>query len=116
MLWVKTVALVILGELLVVAPAVGLARAFVDAPRTKHDYALAVDLPRLASDATAYHEDLGALPARQRFDWPADPWDRMYLYEPQDRAARFASLGRDGVPGGQGEDADMEVWIAFPDR
>jgi general secretion pathway protein G len=46
-----------------------------------------------------------------RKDVPADPWGRPYLYKsPGDRNASgydLSSLGRDGKPGGTGEDGDV---------
>lgn len=42
---------------------------------------------------------------------PRDPWDREYLYEPPAPGTnrfRVLSYGADGVPGGEGEDADIE--------
>jgi general secretion pathway protein G len=45
---------------------------------------------------------------------PADPWDRPYLYRsPGTESGRgydLLTLGADGVPGGQGEDADITSW------
>jgi type II secretion system protein G len=40
---------------------------------------------------------------------PLDPWGRPYLYRVQGEGAAFdlVSLGRDGRPGGRGEDADI---------
>lgn len=41
---------------------------------------------------------------------PADPWGNPYVYRfPGERGADFelGSLGRDGRPGGSGEDADL---------
>ncbi|MFN7055084.1 type II secretion system major pseudopilin GspG [Hyphomonas sp.] len=40
---------------------------------------------------------------------PADPWGRPYLYAtaPDGVRVRVYSLGRDGVEGGSGEDADI---------
>ncbi|MBP7340180.1 type II secretion system major pseudopilin GspG [Niveispirillum sp.] len=42
---------------------------------------------------------------------PNDPWDRPYLYEPDEngRAVRVVTLGADGKPGGSGADADISV-------
>lgn len=42
---------------------------------------------------------------------PNDPWDRPYLYEPDEsgRQVRVLSLGADGKPGGSGADADIAV-------
>jgi general secretion pathway protein G len=43
---------------------------------------------------------------------PADPWGAAYIYtSPGERSPRgfdLLSLGADGVPGGEGEDADIE--------
>lgn len=36
-----------------------------------------------------------------------DPWGAPYLYSFEDGAARITSLGRDGRPGGSGEDRDL---------
>jgi general secretion pathway protein G len=41
---------------------------------------------------------------------PTDPWGGRYVHQPQGTVGRgyvLYSLGRDGVPGGQGEDADI---------
>ena len=40
---------------------------------------------------------------------PADPWGRAYLYSIQDTNGDFTlkSLGKDGQPGGEGDDADI---------
>jgi general secretion pathway protein G len=37
-----------------------------------------------------------------------DPWGRPYIYRLVDGKPRVACLGRDGVPGGTGLDADVE--------
>ncbi|WAJ27827.1 type II secretion system major pseudopilin GspG [Antarcticirhabdus aurantiaca] len=37
----------------------------------------------------------------------ADPWGRAYAYESTGVTYRVTSLGRDGQPGGEGEDADI---------
>ena len=43
---------------------------------------------------------------------PNDPWGRPYIYlcPGQHGAFDIMSLGRDGAPGGQGEDADIVSW------
>ena len=43
---------------------------------------------------------------------PMDPWGRAYVYEQPGRNSEIdlASLGRDGRPGGSGEDADIVNW------
>lgn len=49
-----------------------------------------------------------------RRDVPADPWGNPYRYESPGRANPesfdLESLGRDGRPGGAGEDADVKSW------
>jgi general secretion pathway protein G len=44
---------------------------------------------------------------------PADPWGRSYLYaQPGTHGGDFdlQSYGKDGAPGGSGEDADVTNW------
>jgi hypothetical protein len=41
-----------------------------------------------------------------------DPWGRPYLYEATDAGVTLGSLGRDGAPGGENEDADVSA--TFP--
>ena len=45
---------------------------------------------------------------------PNDPWGRAYVYNAPGRenteAYDLYSLGRDGQPGGEGEDADVTSW------
>lgn len=45
---------------------------------------------------------------------PADPWDRPYIYlspgEMNPNGYDLMSLGADGEPGGEGEDADVVSW------
>jgi general secretion pathway protein G len=47
-----------------------------------------------------------------RKDVPADPWGRPYVYRfPGERSDfELVSLGRDGQPGGTGEDQDIVNW------
>jgi len=40
---------------------------------------------------------------------PRDPWDRSLEYEPRDRGYRLMCRGSDGVPGGDGDAADVIV-------
>lgn len=41
---------------------------------------------------------------------PKDPYGNVYLYDPPDGDGEFRvySLGKDGVPGGEGENADID--------
>lgn len=43
---------------------------------------------------------------------PADPWGHPYIYKSPGEHNEFdlSSLGRDGAPGGSGEDADINNW------
>jgi len=45
---------------------------------------------------------------------PMDPWDRPYIYESPGEhnptSFDLLTLGRDGLPGGQEEDADITNW------
>lgn len=38
---------------------------------------------------------------------PTDPWGRPYVYQFNESYAGVVSYGADGVPGGEGEDADI---------
>jgi hypothetical protein len=38
-----------------------------------------------------------------------DPWCREYLLLKDESGMRIATFGRDGLPGGQGEDRDF-IW------
>jgi general secretion pathway protein G len=40
-------------------------------------------------------------------DIPLDPWGRPYRYTLQNGKVEIVSLGADGAPGGEGEDADI---------
>jgi general secretion pathway protein G len=43
---------------------------------------------------------------------PKDPWGRDYVYRSPGEHSEYdlSSLGRDGQPGGEGEDADVTNW------
>lgn len=45
---------------------------------------------------------------------PTDPWDRPYVYRQPGERGEFdlLSYGKDGQPGGQGEDADIGTGVA----
>ena len=49
-----------------------------------------------------------------RKEVPRDPWNRPYLYRSPGTEGgwgyELVSHGRDGAPGGEGEDADIESW------
>lgn len=66
-------------------------------------------------------EALVTPPADSTVSWPAggyldripkDPWDRAYLYRQPGNNGEFDvyTLGRDGVEGGEGVDADVGNW------
>ena len=51
---------------------------------------------------------------------PTDPWGRPYIYEPPTgggyEGLRVFTLGADGLPGGDGEDADIDHVMARNSR
>ena len=45
---------------------------------------------------------------------PQDPWGAAFLYDPPmsgTRGYKVYSLGKDGIPGGEGEDMDITNWM-----
>lgn len=48
---------------------------------------------------------------------PLDPWGQPFLYEPPQggRKLNIVSYGKDGVPGGEGDDADIS-WEALRNK
>ena len=38
---------------------------------------------------------------------PADPWGKPYRYQSANGVVEIVSLGADGAPGGEGENADV---------
>jgi general secretion pathway protein G len=54
-------------------------------------------------------EGLGALQPYLKKTLPNDPWDRPYVYRTPGAKSEYEifSYGRDGKPGGSGEDADI---------
>lgn len=90
-------------------------------------FALALDSYRLDHDRyPSSDEGLQVLRVRPSTDatrWrgpylrrevPTDPWGRPYLYRSpgviNPDSYDLLSLGRDGEPGGEGEDSDVESW------
>ena len=91
-------------------------------------FALALDGYRLDNDYPATAQGLEALRAQpagepQARNWrgpylrkavPLDPWGRAYLYKSPGAVNAtsydLVSLGRDGQPGGTGEDGDVTSW------
>ena len=111
-------------ELLVVVVIIGLLAGFV-APRyfgqvgksevqvaraQVESFEKALDQYRL--DKRRYptsEEGLEAIRPYLKKPVPNDPWDRPYVYRAPGKNAEFElfSYGRDGKPGGSGEDADI---------
>jgi general secretion pathway protein G len=57
--------------------------------------------------------DVGGRTVLHAADIPLDPWGRPYRYEPPDGEFGFARIwtyGRDGLPGGEDDDADLGNW------
>jgi general secretion pathway protein G len=57
----------------------------------------------------SYPRDLAALVPAHIDAIPPDPWGRDYLYRRQAGSYVLETRGRDGEPGGDGEDADIQV-------
>jgi general secretion pathway protein G len=120
-------------ELLVVVAIIGVLAGYVgpryfsqigksevNAARAQID-ALEKALDQYRLDTGAYPNaevGLGALLARPNNEpkWagpylkkavPPDPWGRPYLYRPTDNGFAIISYGKDGQPGGSGENADI---------
>ena len=131
------VVLAIIGTLaMVVAPSVlrNVSDANVNAARTQIEaFSVALDAYRL--DTGMYpntEQGLAALRARPVGDaspagWrgpylrknvPSDPWGRPYLFASpgvnNPESYDLYTLGRDGLPGGEAEDADITSWGGKP--
>lgn len=73
----------------------------------------ALNMYRLDNHAYPTTEQgLEALVDRYLPRMPIDPWDRAYRYLSPGEHGQFDlyTLGRDGQPGGEGEDADIGNW------
>jgi general secretion pathway protein G len=81
-----------------------------------------LDLQNIAAAARLYEREKGQLPpaaqgleslvdAQQLESIPRDPWGRDYLLRDANPGWEIATLGRDGVVGGDGQDADLSVMV-----
>lgn len=63
-------------------------------------------------DYPSTDDGLQALVSKYLPRTPKDPWDRPYVYLSPGAKGEFDiySQGRDGAPGGEGEDADIGNW------
>ncbi len=122
-------------ELLVVVAIIGLLvsyvgpRLFGQVAKSERE-AARTQLDAFAKALTAYRLDTGAFPAAEagldalttrpanNTKWrgpylqkaaPLDPWGRPYLYEMAGSEATVKTLGKDGKPGGQDDDADLAL-------
>jgi len=79
-------------------------------------------LRTLLNAAKLYRKDTGRFPSTAEgltplaphylATIPDDGWGRAYRYESDGGSVRIGTLGRDGLPGGVGADADL--WVQFP--
>lgn len=56
-------------------------------------------------------EDANGMKILERDTVPVDPWGNPYVYEPAPSGSqkfRVISYGKDGVPGGEGDDGDID--------
>jgi len=103
-------------ELIVVITIIGILMSMV-APRAvrwltrgrfiaaEHDLQAIVKAATMHFTETAIYPD--AIDAVDLDRTPVDPWGRPYLYEVTDDGPRAWTYGRDGEPGGDGEDGDV---------
>ena len=66
-----------------------------------------LSLAELSRSGAAVRAQFGAV-------LPRDPWGREYRYEPPSTEFDFPRIftyGRDGLPGGTGDDADLGNWM-----
>lgn len=73
---------------------------------------------RLEGIFKMYHRTMGRYPSEQEgfkplleskvlAEVPADPWGHPYVYQFNEQRTGVVSYGADGVPGGEGESADI---------
>ena len=75
-------------------------------PTTEQGLEALVEKPSLPPEARHWKEE-GYLD-----ELPLDPWERPYYYQSPGENGKYDlyTLGRDGVPGGEGVDADIGNW------
>jgi general secretion pathway protein G len=68
-------------------------------------------------EALVTPDDNGRTLLKNRTTVPLDPWKNQYGYEPPSggRDYRVYSLGKDGQPGGTGDDADIDNYTIVDD-
>ncbi len=91
--------------------------------QTKHEVA-GLDVRVIGESIQLFHarvgrcpsgDVLGALVDAQYLERvPLDPWDRPYLIDALEAGLVLGSLGRDGEPGGDGQDADIRHVVPCP--
>lgn len=78
------------------------------------------DLDMLARVFETYRARTGQLPAAEAMALVAqlhlDPWGHPYFIERHDGGVKLATYGRDAWPGGEGDDADRELWLVTCDN
>lgn len=113
--------LVVAACLAVVLPLILVVGALkVIEPQQSLDCARGSGLPNLRGAVTTCEARTGAVPGDARARGlqalveagimkkiPVDPWGHEYLYEVRGESVCIVSLGRDGVPGGKDNDADI---------
>lgn len=119
--------LIVMAILAMLAALVGpalfgnLGRGQRSAAQTQMD-ALATALDAYRLDVGRYPRDLNGLLENDtgRDAWngpylertqtiPLDPWGNEYIYSVEGRSFTLMSLGADGAPGGEGDDADIKL-------
>ncbi|WP_224249433.1 type II secretion system protein GspG [Hyalangium gracile] len=109
---------VIIVCLLATAMAFGLAYITTDHSLGPKQRLAMEQIRRMEGFFKVYHRTMGRFPSEQEGftplikgrvidSVPVDPWGRPYLYQFNNERTGVISYGADGVPGGQGEDADI---------
>lgn len=81
-----------------------------------------LDIAEISDLIEKFREDAGVHPDAEAWQRSVDrgdprffdPWNRPYQYRLEPNAFVVTSLGRDGAPGGAGEDADVSRTVPFP--
>jgi general secretion pathway protein G len=111
---------IVVGCVVVLATALAFGVAYLtedETLSTKQRTARA-QIRRLETLFKSHHRIMGRFPteaegfkvlidARLLDQVPVDPWGRQYVYRMNEKRSGVVSYGEDGVPGGQGESADI---------
>jgi general secretion pathway protein G len=111
---------IVVGAVLVFATAMafGIARLTEDDTLSAKQRQARAKIRQLETLFKAHHRILGRFPSEQEGfsvlinaklldQVPVDPWGRPYVYRLNEQHSGVVTYGEDGVPGGQGDSADI---------